>query len=153
MHALIEHLLASRRKGWFREQPIWHPYAIAGDIELEAAEERAGVPLPDDLLLFLRSVGFGDISDEDLSFRLEWFNPVESGTLKGAALFAQDGLGNFYAFVPPENRIVYFARREHVFAEVAPSFRAFMQQLQNRDYRLLEWIASFKLSAYDWNPV
>ena len=151
MRELVEHLRASERKGWFRARPIWQPYKVASEDDLQLAVEKAGTALPDDLVLFLRALGFGDIADDDLSFRLEWFHPVESGSLKGAALFAQDGLGNFYAFVPPENRIVFFARREHVYADIADSFEAFLRELQQRDYQLFDWIRDLKVTAYEWD--
>ncbi|MEQ1806113.1 MAG: SMI1/KNR4 family protein [Burkholderiaceae bacterium] len=103
------------------------------EADITLAEERAGAKLPTDLKTWLQIVGYGDIN-EDLSFRFEWLRQVEQGELKGAVLFAQDGLGNFYAYVPSDERIVFFSRSAPEYSVLAPSFRAFMEELERRDY-------------------
>ena len=154
MREIVQHLRESQIKGWLRNRPRWQPYAQATEADLKHAKAVAGASLPADLNEFLECLGFGDIADDELSFRREWFSAVEFGSLKGAAvLFAQDVLGNFYAFVPPTSRIVYFSRGESGYAELAPSFTSFMEELQRRQYELLKWVDSLDLVPYDWNAV
>ncbi len=83
-------------------------------------------------------VGYGDI-DEDLSFRAEWFKDVDRGEAKGAAMYAQDTLGNFYAYAPGDERIILFSRSSPEYAILAPSFRAFMEELERRDFKEMDW--------------
>jgi hypothetical protein len=118
-------------------------------VDLSRAQSSAGVELPPELKEFLARAGFGDIAQE-LSFRAEWFSPVESGGLKGAALFAQDVLGNFYGFVPGDGRIVFFSRSEPGYAVVAEGFDQFVEELERRDYKLVEWVRELSLQPYAW---
>ena len=107
MRDLVERLLANRRKGWFKSRPVFEAYAPATLADLSAAESHVGRALPEDLKAWLLLLGFGDVG-EDLGFRKEFFAPVADGKLKGGAQFAQDILGNFYAFPPDGDRVVFF---------------------------------------------
>jgi hypothetical protein len=152
MRDLVERLLASRRKGLFKSRPLFEAYAPATPAYLSAAESYIGRALPEDLKAWLSLVGFGDVG-EDLGFRKEFFAPVADGKFKGGAHFAQDILGNFYAFPPDGDRVVFFSRTEPRYAEIAPSFRAFLEELERRDYKLTDWVDSLELLPYAWSAV
>lgn len=152
MRDLVDRYLSARRKGWFRSRPVveWSVPLSAGD--LDALEKRIGCTLPPDLKTWLALVGYGDI-DQTFSIRNEWFQPVEDGELKGGCRFAQDVLGNFYAFGPGSEEVVFFSRSEAAYALLAPSFQAFLTTLERRDYKILEWVDSMELSPYAWSAV
>lgn len=138
LDALTKTVLSATRKGLIRRTPVFRPYATTSPHELVQEEERIGAPLPSELRSWLLSVGFGDI-DEELSFRREWLARIESGELKGSARFAQDILGNFYAF-DTGGRIFLLSRSEPVVAVMAKSFLGFVDELVRRDYRLVDWV-------------
>jgi hypothetical protein len=120
--------------------------------EVGALEAKVGVTLPADMRRWLKLVGFCNFGDE-LSFRAGWFNRVEQGHLAGSVLFAQDELGAFLAFVPESGEVVYFSRSEPGYAALAPSFEAFLEQLESRNYKLGDWVDSLILKPYEWKAV
>lgn len=150
MSELADRLLAARRKGWLRSRPIFAPHAQASATDLTEVERRIGRSLPLDLKAWLLRVGYGDI-DQALSFRNEWFQPVEEGEHKGGFIFAQDELGNFYACPRDDGRVVFFSRSEPAYAVIAPSFDAFLSELERRDYKIVDWMESATLSPYAWS--
>ena len=111
-------------------------------------ERKIGIPIPDDLRDWLLAIGYGDI-DEEISFREEWFTAIESGQLKGGAIFAQDVLGNFYAF-DSLGKIYYFPRSQSVFAIMSESFLKFIEEIIRRDYKLIDWGDSLETQPYEW---
>lgn len=117
---------------------------------MSALEARVGRTLPASLKSWLTQVGFGDI-DQSLSFRSEWVEPVQEGQLKGGLRFAQDELGNFYAFGPDSVRIVFFSRSEPAYAVIAPSLEAFLSELERRDFKIIDWVESLELEPYAWS--
>jgi hypothetical protein len=146
---VIDRMLKARRRSWIRSRPVFEPYAPVTLWDLGRVQASVGAALPAELREFLVAVGFGDVGEE-LSFRAEWFRPVESGELKGAVLFAQDISGNFYAYVPNDGRIVFFSRSEPGCAIVAANFREFVEELEHRGYKLLEWVSQVSLEPYAW---
>jgi len=148
MQALTERILTSTRKMWLRTKPLFEPFKAVGAAEIQHIEQKVGAPLPEDLKAWLLRVGYGDV-DETLSFRYDWFHPIEEGQLKGAVIFAQDDLGNFYTYMPKVGSIHYFARSSPEYATVAQSFSAFMEELEHRDFKLSEWMDSLALLPYD----
>ncbi|WP_158290307.1 SMI1/KNR4 family protein [Ramlibacter sp. WS9] len=116
---------------------------------MHTLEEAAGCSLPSDMRAWLAIVGFCNV-DDDLSFRPEWFRRIDQGQLKGALLFAQDTLGNFYGHVPADGSIVFFSRAEPAFAVLASSFRDFLECLESRQFKVMEWVESLTLAPYDW---
>lgn len=96
------------------------------------------------------SARYGDL-DDDISFRSEWLTKIERGVFKGAVQFAQDILGNFYAFAPQDGRVVYFSRSTPEYAVLAPDFNSFLKELERRNFKILEWTESIELSPCDWN--
>jgi hypothetical protein len=147
--SLAKTVLAATRKGFFRQKPVFMPHSRASSDELLALEKGMGVVMPDDLRAWLVAVGYGDLSDQ-LSFRKEWIAPIEIGQLKGGARFAQDVLGNFYAFGSSGGTIYYLARSEAVFAPIATSFLGFIEELVRRDYDLANWIGTLETQKYEW---
>jgi hypothetical protein len=115
-----------------------------------AVESRLGRKVPAPLKSWLALVGYGD-ADQALSFRSEWLERVDEGELKGALRFAQDVLGNFYAFAPDNERIVFFSRSEPAYAVLAPSFEAFLGELERRDFKIVDWVESLELAPYAWS--
>jgi len=150
MKDLADRCLLARRKRWLRTRPVVAQRALSSERELLALEQRIGCALPSDLRAWLSIVGFCDIDDE-LSFRAEWFNAPDPGHLAGAVLFAQDILGRFYGFMPTDGRIVFFARSEPGHAVLATNFREFLQQLADRDFKVVDWVDSVELKPYQWN--
>lgn len=147
MDALVNAVLAATRNGLFQTKPVFKPHASVSSEDLCALESSIGIAIPGDLRDWLLAIGYGDLDDE-LSFRQEWFVLLEHGQLKGGATFAQDVLGNYYAFDPLHGRIYYLARAAAVFAPVAASFSEFMQGLVGRDYKLIDWVDTLETQQY-----
>lgn len=146
--ALAEALLSANRKGLFRWKPIFKAYANVSADELRDLEREIGMPIPIPLRDWLLAVGYGDI-DDVLSFRRAWIETLEKGQLKGGARFAQDELGNFYAF-DASGCIYFLSRSEAGFALISKDFLAFTEELVRRDYKLIEWINTLNLEHYEW---
>ncbi|WP_374666297.1 SMI1/KNR4 family protein [Ramlibacter sp.] len=145
---LAKAVLSASRKGLLRRKPIFELYATTSPDELSKLEEEIGTPIPSHLRTWLLVVGYGDI-DEQLSFRRDWFARIESGQLKGSARFAEDILGNFYAF-DSGGRIFYLCRSEPVFAEISKDFLEFVDELARRDYKLVDWVSALETQKYEW---
>ncbi|WP_458237384.1 hypothetical protein [Pseudomonas sp. P5_A2_2] len=141
-------VLSASRKGLFRHRPVFKAHARVSPEELRSLERKIGIPVPADLCDWLLEIGYGDI-DEELSFREEWFAPIEKGQLKGGSRFAQDVLGNFYAF-DSSGRIYFLSRSEPVFAVMSKDFLEFAEDLIRRDYKLSEWIDRLETQRYEW---
>ncbi|MEF9387168.1 hypothetical protein V4890_16320 [Ralstonia solanacearum species complex bacterium KE056] len=128
-----KNVLSASRKGLFRRGSVFKAYARVFPDELKSLEKKIGISVPIYLYDWLLAVGYGDI-DEGLSLREEWFAPIEKGQLKGGATFAQDILGNFYAF--DSSGLIYFlSRSEPVFAAMSKDFLEFVGELIRRDYK------------------
>ena len=145
---LARTVLSASRKRLFRTKPIFKPYAATSSEELSKLEEEIGTKLPNDLRSWLLILGYGDI-DEELSFRRDWLASIESGHLKGGARFAQDILGNFYAF-DPSGRIFFLSRSQPVFAAMSKGFLEFIEELVRRDYKLMDWVNTLETQKYEW---
>ncbi|MFD2424764.1 hypothetical protein ACFSUI_12410 [Ralstonia solanacearum] len=113
--------------------------------ELRSLETKIGIPVPTYLCDWLLTVGYGDI-DEELSFREEWFAPIEKGQLKGGARFAQDILGNFYAF-DSSGRIYFLSRSEPVFAAMSKDFLSLSGSLSAGITSSVSGLTPWKLRA------
>jgi len=148
MKALAERVLSKTRKSWLRTRPVFRPFKPVDLAELERVEGKTGARLSEDLRAWLLAVGYGDV-DDVLSFRYDWFHTIGQGNRKGAVSFAQDQLGNFYAFTPDDGSILHFARSSPEYITVAPTFRAFMEELERRDFKLNEWMDSLAMLPYD----
>lgn len=148
INELTKTVLSASRKGLLRRKPIFKPYAATFSDELSKVEQEIGALMPNDLRNWLLAVGYGDIDDE-LSFRRDWFARIESGKLTGGARFAQDILGNFYAF-DSSGRIFYLCRSEPVFSAVSENFLKFIEELIRRDYKLIDWVNSIETQKYEW---
>ncbi len=152
MEDLVSQFTVARKRGWFRDRPVLEECRPASSVELVALEKAVGCALPGDLRVWLETVGFCNVNDE-LSIREFWFKRVDVGHLKGAFLFAQDDLGNFYGMTSPEGQVLFFSRSEAAYAVLASSFREFLRQLAGREYVLADWVDNLKLAPYDWNAV
>lgn len=145
---LAKTVLSASRKGLLRKKPVFKPRAATSSAELSELEEEIGTQLPSDLRNWLLTVGYGDI-DGELSLRQEWLASIESGQLRGSARFAQDTLGNFYAF-DGSGRIFFLSRSEPVYAAMTKGFLDFIEELIKRDYKLLDWVSALETKKYDW---
>lgn len=141
-------VLSASRKRLLRRRPVFKPHAATSSDELSTLEGEIGTPLPNDLRSWLLAVGYGDI-DEELSFRRDWIASIESGQLKGGARFAQDILGNFYAF-DSSGRIFFLSRSEPVYAAMSKGFLEFIEELVRRDFKLVDWANTLELQQYEW---
>ncbi len=150
MEDIANRVLSSKRKRLFGYKPLFEPYQAVSEHEISELERELHVRIPEALRSWLLLAGYGDIA-EDLSFRAEWFKPVEFGALKGNVLFAQDTLGNFYSFAPTNGHIYFFSRSAPEYALLAPNFRAFMEELERRGFQVLEWVENLPALPYDWN--
>ncbi|MEK8035049.1 SMI1/KNR4 family protein [Ideonella sp. DXS29W] len=119
------------------------------EADIELVERHIETELPQDLKAWLLAVGYGDL-DEALSFRSEWFKKVEQGELKGAVVFAQDELGNFYGFLA-SGAIVFFSRSAPEYAVLASGFASFMAELEARDFKVVQWAGSVPALPYAWD--
>lgn len=149
LESLAKTVLSASRKGFLRSKSVFKPHAATSTRELSELAEEIGIPLPNDLQVWLLAVGYGDI-DEELSFRREWFARIESGQLKGGARFAQDILGNFYAFNSDE-RIIFLSRSQSAYAVMSKGFLEFIDELVRRDYKLIDWVNTLETQWYDWS--
>ncbi|WP_428573439.1 SMI1/KNR4 family protein [Ramlibacter sp.] len=148
MEELAKSILSARRKGLFRTKRIFEPYSTPNSDDLRRIEAALPIPLPNELRTWLLLAGFGDIGEE-LSFREEWFAAIESGPLRGSTRFAQDILGNFYAF-DLSGSIYYICRSEPKFAPLSNSFFEFIDELVRRDYHIVEWVSALDSQPYEW---
>lgn len=146
--ALAKTLLSESRKGFFRRSPVFKKHGGASPGDLTSIEKKIGTQIPEDLQRWILAVGFGDIGDE-ISFRKEWFAVIDEGPLRGGARFAQDILGNFYAF-DSLGSIYYLSRSQPVFAVISKSFCQFIAELISRDYRLIDWVSTLETQGYEW---
>ncbi len=150
MHDLVARLLSKNRKRWFKTRPLFEFHEPVGAFSFAQIEKSVGASIPDDMKEWLLAVGFGDV-DETLSFRQEWFSRVAFGHRKSAVFFAQDDLGNFYGYSLDVGDILFFSRSSQEAAVAAPSFRAFMEELERRDFRLHEWMDSLAGEPCLWD--
>ena len=148
MRDIAQRLLSRASGSRPNSKPPFVRWRAATENEIALAEQKVGTTFPAELRAWLLLAGYGDIND-DLSFRSEWLHRVDHGALRGAVMFAQDTLGNFYAWSNPDERIVFFARSESKYAVLASSFRSFMEELERRDYRILDWIDSLECRPYN----
>ena len=149
---MIQHLantyLAARRKRWFCSKPVVDDRMLVTAADLVALQARIDCTLPADMREWLTTVGFCTFNEE-LNFQANWFRRFGKGDLADAIIFAQDELGSHYGFLPSNGRVIYFARFEPYYAVLAESFQGFLQELQARNYRVVEWIDSISLLPYN----
>jgi hypothetical protein len=145
---LMKIVRLATRKAFFRRRRVFEPNRKASPDELVATERRIGIALPSDLRRWLLVLGYGNI-DEEMSLQENWFVAIESGQLKGCSRFAQDILGNFYAF-DSRGRIHVLSRSEPVFGINSESFFEFIEELVRRDYKLVDWVDTLATQRYEW---
>jgi len=150
MDDIAKRILGSCRKKLFRTRPIFKAFEPESNIDPQNLEKEYGFKFPRDLRAWLDTVGFGDL-DEVLAIRAVWINVIDTGELKGHVIFAQDELGNFYSFSPVNGAIHYICRTSPEFAMIAENFRDFMTGLEQRDYRIFDWIDMLEVKPYDWS--
>jgi hypothetical protein len=148
--ALFERILAAKRKRLLLgPKPMFEAYRAASASHLSDVEKRIGCPLPDALRSWLLRAGYGDINEE-LSFREEWFSVIDRGQLTGHVVFAQDILGNSYSFSPRTGEVHYVCGSAPEYAFMTKDFRAFLEELERRSFKLVEWAVGLPMSTYEW---
>lgn len=150
MHAIANRILSLRRRKFLHSKPLFEQFRPISAIDIDQIERQVGATIPQDLAAWLLAVGYGDL-DESLSFRFEWFKWfkwVEHSELEDLVIFAQDELGNFYAFVPERGTIVFLSRSAPTYTVLASSFVSFMSELERRDFKLIEWAESLPALPY-----
>ena len=148
METLTERLLNTTKKKFFGSKPVYESRGRPSEEELASVEVEHDVKLPPDLRYWLQSAGYGTFGDEILIDPC-CFNVIAEGDAKGHFIFAQDGLGNFYSFPAGRNSIVFLSRRTPEWAEVAESFRQFLEDLEQRDFEICNWSMSLDLQPYE----
>ena len=147
IQALVSIATSATRKGFFRRRLVFRDRMAVSEQDISALEATLGVALPDSLRAWLLAAGCGNLDDE-LSIQCSWFVPIEKGELTGGAMFAQDILGNFYAF-DSSGGIYFLSRSEPVVATVAKDFLEFMGELIRRDFKVVDWVDSFETRPYE----
>ena len=147
MNESFVRVLAAKQKHLLRWKPVFRLYQSTTEAELSTVEQQLGCKLPSDLREWLLQAGFGDIND-DLAFRREWFRRDSEGPFAGLVFFAQDILGNFYAFEPSSGSITFISRTAPECGVISPSFASFMEELERREFKLIAWVDSFNLRPY-----
>lgn len=148
IETLARTVLSASRKKWLGSKLVFKPHAKVTPEELKSLEGKIGASVPNQLYHWLKLVGYGDVGEE-LSFRKEWFVTLETGPLNGGVRFAQDILGNFYAF-DSFGTIYYLSRSEPVFAAISNDFLDFLSELVRRNYKLVDWIDTLETKRYEW---
>ena len=144
MNETFSRILATKRKHWWRSRSVFQPHAPVSESELATIERQLECTLPSELREWLLQAGYGDINEE-LSFRRDWFRKHNKGNLAGNVFFAQDILGNFYAFEPHSGAISFFSRTAPEYGSMSPDFGNFMEELERREFKLEEWIDSLEV--------
>jgi hypothetical protein len=152
MTHLAERYLAARRKGWLRSRLVVTDRKVPTPGQLAELEGQIGCALPQEMQEWLAIVGFCTI-DDDLNFQPVWFRRVEEGHLRGAVIFGQDTLGNFYGFVPIDHRVVLFFRSEPSYAVLAGGFKEFLAKVEAHDFKVLELSDAQVRMPYEWAAV
>jgi hypothetical protein len=147
MEPLFARILDAKRKRFFGSKPVFKPYKPATDIA--DVEAKIGVSLPAALRSWLVTAGYGDIN-EVLSFRSDWFNVLDRGELKGHVVFAQDILGSFYSFAAADGTIHFICRSAPEYAFLSKHFVAFLEELEQRSFQLVEWTDGLAAQPYTW---
>ncbi len=146
-HALAARILAMRTSGFLRSRPVFKLHRAVTESDLLSIEAKLKIALPSDLSSWLLEAGFGDIADQ-LSFRADWLCRLGEGDLRGAVVFAQDELGNFYAYSPGATSVIVLLRSSPQCASLAPDFTAFMEELERRKFELEPWVNSLVFKPY-----
>jgi hypothetical protein len=138
MDKIAKTILSAKRRKFLRSRPVFERHAPVSEAELFRLATALNFKFALGLSKWLLLAGYGDI-DETLSFREEWFSIIEGA---GHVSFAQDIVGNRYAFNPKDGSIYYIGHPERVAVRVSDDFPSFLQELIRRDYRLKEWMDS-----------
>ncbi len=149
MEETINRILTAKHKRLFGTKPVFELYEPVSESELVEIENQLEILLPAPLRTWYLKAGFGDI-DEVLSFRKEWLSVMDRGELKHHVVFAQNDLGDIFAFAPNDGEIYYICRSAPEYGLMASDFAAFIEELENRTFQLQEWIDDIKTSPYDW---
>lgn len=150
MDSVTSRILSSRRKRSFGSTPLFEAHKRVTESELAEIERQRHISLPQSLRRFLLSAGYGDIN-EVLSLRNEWFNIIDRGELTGHVIFAQDILGNFYAFSPIDGGIHFVCRSSPEYAFMAEGFDAFLREFERWEFQLEAWTESLNALPYNWS--
>ena len=149
MDALVDRILAARRKRFIGSAPIFRVHEPVSEKSLKDVERKIGCALPESLRMFLLAGGYGDINDE-FSLRKEWFNLIEQGELAGHVIFAQDDLGNFYTFSPSNGCIHFICRSKPEYGFMATGFEAFLHEYERHRFQLEAWTNGLHVAPYEW---
>lgn len=148
MQNTIKTILSAKRKSFLTSKPIFHFHAPATEMDLFMTARRLDCKLMVGLCQWLRAAGYGDINDS-LIFRDDYFSTISHGALSGYITFARDDAGNAYAFKPEDGGIYFVSAHEDGYAQIAKDFRAFLQELIDRNYNLPEWRESLTITRDD----
>lgn len=140
MDQIVKAILSAKRRRFLRSRPIFERYAPVSEAELFHLATKLNFKFTVGLSKWLLLAGYGDI-DGTLSFRKDWLSVINGAPLEGHVYFAQDIVGNRYAFSPKDGSIYYVSHPEQATARISNDFPSFLQELIRRDYQLATWMA------------
>ncbi len=146
MDKIANTILSAKRRRFLSSRPVFERYTPVSEAELFRLATGLNFKFALGLSKWLLLAGYGDI-DGTLSFREEWFSVINEEPLDGLVSFAQDIVGNRYAFNPKDGSIYYIRHPEQTVARISDDFPSFLQELIRRDYQLKEWMDSMLAQA------
>ena len=147
---LTARILIARRRRLFGSTSIFEQYKQVTASDLDSLESQLGHALPNALRIFLLIAGYGDLNGSYFGLRQEFFSVIETGELANHVMFAQDELGNFYAYSCADGAIFFIERHAPEHARLADNFETFLEELERRSFDLQGWTDSLKVLPYTW---
>ncbi|MEH6451351.1 MAG: SMI1/KNR4 family protein [Oleispira sp.] len=139
MDELAEKLLVGSTKKLFGRRPYFVQTEAYNESDFDQLEKKLGLQVPEDLINWLKSVGYGQINRE-LSIEKGWIQVFDNsgfGKLNGALGIAQDDLGNYIVLNPNENWNVYYLCHDPMgIALICESFKDFVSMLSAEDFQI-----------------
>jgi len=139
MDEIAKIILSAKRRRFLVSRPVFECSAPVSEAELFRLAKGLNFKFALGLSKWLLLAGYGDI-DGTLSFREECFSIIDGEPLKGCVSFAQDSVGNRYAFSPRDGSIYCIYPSERRTARIADDFPSFLRELVQRDYQLKAWV-------------
>ena len=145
MDEIAKTILSAKRRKFLSSRPVFERHEPVSEAELFRLARELNFKFVLGLSKWLLLAGYGDI-DKTLSFRKDRLFVINGEPLDGYVSFAQDIVGNRYAFNPKDGSIYYIRQPEQATARISDDFPSFLQELIRRDYQLQEWMGSISIT-------